>query len=141
MTDILFNDKEKRQIHRQLPVLGKLVFPQTWSRFFQFPVLEIASKFGQDAKLRGEIMTSLENAKQKTGTVYTFQAKFESTETIFFRLWKRTKTIVLLVRSKYFHFNVPVSQLRQLTPISQKSLIYSSKLPMEIVLFDVCLVQ
>ena len=31
MTDILFNDKEKRQIHRLLPVLGKLVLPQTCS--------------------------------------------------------------------------------------------------------------
>lgn len=31
MTDISFNDKEKRQIHRQLPVLGKLVLPQTCS--------------------------------------------------------------------------------------------------------------
>lgn len=39
------------------------------------------------------------------------------------------------------YFYVPVLQLRQLTPISQKSLIYSSKLLMKIVLFDVCLVQ
>ena len=86
MTDILFNDKEKRQIHRQLPVLGKLVLPQTCSPILLISRIGNCFEFGQDAKLRGKIKTSLENAKQKTGTVYTFQGKFESIDTIFFRL-------------------------------------------------------
>lgn len=141
MTDILFNDKEKRQIHRQLPRLGKLVLPQTCSLIRLISHVGNCFEIWTGREIKGEIMTSLENAKQKTGTVYTFQAKLKSTETIFFRVWKRAKTIVLPVRSKYFNFYVPVLQLRQLTRVPQKSLIYSGKLLMEIVLVDVCLVQ
>ena len=86
MTDILFNDKEKRQIHRQLPRLGKLVLPQTFSLIRLISHVGNCFEIWTGREIKGEIMTSLENAKQNTGTVYTFQAKLKSTETIFFRV-------------------------------------------------------